>query len=40
MIETVATVQGVRVANNHYGSNKICVSTYQIGFDIDAVNGF
>jgi hypothetical protein len=40
MIETVTAIQGVRVANNHDSSHMVSVSAYQIGFNIDAINGF
>jgi hypothetical protein len=40
MIETVTAIQGVRVANNYNCSHEFGVSAYQIGFNIDAVDGF
>jgi hypothetical protein len=40
MVETVATVEGVRVANNHHCTHVFCVRAHQIGFNIDAINSF
>jgi hypothetical protein len=40
VIKTISAVQGVRVANNHDSSHEFGVSAYQIGFNIDAVDGF
>jgi hypothetical protein len=40
MIKTVSAVEGVWMANNHNCSHEVGVSAYQIGFNIDAVDGF
>jgi hypothetical protein len=40
VIKTITAVQGVWVANNHNSPHVFCVSAHQIGFNIDAINGF
>jgi hypothetical protein len=40
MVETVSAVEGVRVTNNHHCAHVFSVGPHQIGFDIDAIDGF